>query len=340
VSHENLLEIAARALQAIASGEADPQVLAYEALDQLGLRRPPGGARRFPVPLARSISTTTSVGSDEANQGCNPPSLGLVRTTSKTPDDDVRKSLVGAQARETTETAVFGLEVWSVDDACNKQIVGLRLDDTLLSLLEKIRDEFAVAGRDDIKLSLEQSVFDKEHLGNSLSALGIIEDVHLAFSVEPLGSFGVDITDLAGEFCVHVADLQPDMNLASLINAAEQEISIIGEECICLVLEDRPFNSDDVYKKLGDLGVVEGSQLLAVREIRPKGSCPRCHRTYGVVRDVTCGATHEGWGRRWNKCDYNCYHCGGHIQNSSTALNCCTSCKGFWHRSCRVDGKT
>jgi len=206
---------------------------------------------------------------------------------------------------------------------------------TLASLLDKIRGEFLVLGGDDINLSLGEHVFTQPEFGKTIGALGIDQGSHLSFSIVGQGHFSVEVSNMAGSVNVRVTDLQPDMNLAHLVNVVEKEMGIIGEEAVRLVFGDRSFGVEDLPKRLSDLGIADGMHLMSVTESRLKGSCPKCHRTHGTRHDVTAGGMHEGWGRRWNKCDYNCYYCGGHIQNNMGNLNCCILCKGFWHKSCR-----
>lgn len=312
-------EVAVRALQAIASTVASG----------------------FTVPLVRSISgnSVSSTSAADRVTESNEAAAALVRTSSRSLDGEIGALISDADVctpeTDDVKTLSFGVQVWSVEDACNKEIAGLRREDTLASLLEKIRGEFLVPGKDDINLSLGKHVFTAQEFGKAIGVLGIDQESWLSFSMVEQGYFSVEVSNMAGSVNVQVTDLQPDMNLASLVSAVEKEMGIIGEEAVRLVFGDRSFGVEDLPRRLSDIGITDGMHLMSITESRLKGSCPKCHRTHGTGHDVTAGGMHEGWGRRWNKCDYNCYYCGGHIQNSTGNLHCCILCKGFWHKSCR-----
>jgi len=53
----------------------------------------------------------------------------------------------------------------------------------------------------------------------------------------------------------------------------------------------------------------------------------------GNTIEKSIAAQHEGWGRKWKMCSYDCMACGGSIDLGSS-VDVCTACKGFWHRGC------
>lgn len=54
---------------------------------------------------------------------------------------------------------------------------------------------------------------------------------------------------------------------------------------------------------------------------------------YSILQDVSVGAQHEGWGRKWSTCSYACMSCGDKIESGNQVVGC-RSCKGFWHTCC------
>merc|ERR1712187_782953 len=105
-----------------------------------------------------------------------------------------------------------------------------------------------------------------------------------------------------------------------------------------LMLNDYLTCATDNSKRLDALGVGPGAILTCTRDIQAKGTCPLCRRDYRVQRGVTIGAIHDSWGRKWNKCNYNCTQCGFDIR-PGLQVNVCQSCKCFWHISCRRDAQ-
>mmetsp|Transcript_102834 Transcript_102834/g.331374 ORF Transcript_102834/g.331374 Transcript_102834/m.331374 type:complete len:116 (+) Transcript_102834:2-349(+) len=112
-------------------------------------------------------------------------------------------------------------------------------------------------------------------------------------------------------------------------------MAVVGDVKVEFVAGTRHFEAHEGSKTLVALGISGGCLLTAVKQDKPKGSCSLCFCGYTVNCDVTVGATHEGWGHRWNKCNYSCTHCFVPIQ-SSDKVNACESCKCFWHRKCPV----
>jgi len=51
------------------------------------------------------------------------------------------------------------------------------------------------------------------------------------------------------------------------------------------------------------------------------------------MREVSCAAQHEGWGRAWNTCDYACTWCARKM-DSHVRCHCCSKCRCFWHQDC------
>merc|ERR1712232_222057 len=90
-------------------------------------------------------------------------------------------------------------------------------------------------------------------------------------------------------------------------------------------------------RRLDSLGITEGVKIFCVVSLRQAHAqrCPVCSRDNAVRRGVTIGGSHEGWGRRWNLCNYDCMHCRMPI-SQGLEVNACNACKCFWHKSCRV----
>jgi hypothetical protein len=353
-------------LKMIAEGrEGDPRKLAASVLRQLegeigadaindfafylGVQEPPP---RFHAPLVRSISTPKSkefynrfTDSIEflteipdgaifpaevpANNVTGPVPKSLVRTRSRTLEEKASEVV----AADNT----FTIEVFSVDDACNKEIDCVRPDDTLALIVDKIKFEFALSGCDKLLLAWDdrpRALIDRNQLRCTLSSLGIKEGTQLSYSLQTMVPFELTVSTITGTM-VTVSDLQGDMNLATLINAVECELSLDGGEAVQLVLGDRTFDEASEPMRLDELGIVADCELIAMLKTRNKGSCPSCRREFHIRRNVTIGAIHDSWGRRWNKCNYDCMHCSIAIK-PGMPVAVCMQCKCFWHENCRI----
>merc|ERR1712232_844194 len=70
--------------------------------------------------------------------------------------------------------------------------------------------------------------------------------------------------------------------------------------------------------------------------------CPECGLAWQerkpvtlptILVDVNIGATHDGWGRKWDTCVYKCAQCQVAITKKEKVA-ACNACKCFWHTSC------
>eukprot|EP00439_Symbiodinium_sp_Y106_P060349 s2592_g8.t3 len=71
----------------------------------------------------------------------------------------------------------------------------------------------------------------------------------------------------------------------------------------------------------------------AVQRTAPMIPCVRCAKQEAVLQAVTIASQHEGWGRKWNECQYSCVSCRLPILREAH-VNCCNTCKLFWHQDC------
>lgn len=71
----------------------------------------------------------------------------------------------------------------------------------------------------------------------------------------------------------------------------------------------------------------------AVHAASPSIPCVRCAKQEAVLQAVTIASQHEGWGRKWNECQYSCVSCQLPILREAH-VNCCKTCKLFWHQDC------
>lgn len=62
--------------------------------------------------------------------------------------------------------------------------------------------------------------------------------------------------------------------------------------------------------------------------------CPGCHQEDRMLWNVTIASQHEGWGRKWNECNYACQLCRRHISRD-LHVNACRDCKVMWHGDCQ-----
>jgi len=331
--YQQALAAAIEALETIASNPAaDPKQVAESALRQVkGVQLP---VARFHEPLVTAVAMSACHGNEMIGENIIPTQPGLVRTTSTSSQQGSGRAALNLLRHSLSFSAHFDVVVFSVEDGVNKSIDSLTAGDSLMTLMEKIKDEFMIAGEEEICLMLGSQQLGEEAMGKTLGELQISEGTQLSYTSQETQAFSVEISTMAGDV-VKIFDLLSDMNLASLINAAEKEMGVTGEECVHLISgSGEVFGLDDLGRTLGKLGISDGAQLYCTIELRPKGSCPKCRREHPVMRGVTTGATHEGWGLRWNTCNYNCMHCGVPVM-SGEHVNACKLCRCFWHRSCK-----
>jgi len=233
----------------------------------------------------------------------------------------------------SSDVGVGSVEVFSVEDCCSKSIEGLCETMPLASLVEKVKYEFGMSASEALCLSFGTRQFGDPDLPAQLRDLGIREGSMVSFTMPQSEFFEVAVTDLAGNRFV-VKDLQPEMRLGMLVFMAEKAMSL-HDEAVQLILGTLVLGGTSSSKTLEQLGIRAGCELSALKRLRPQGSCPKCCSGISARCDVTIGATHEGWGRRWNRCNYDCERCGSEILHGE-AVNACHRCKCFWHRSCKL----
>lgn len=123
-----------------------------------------------------------------------------------------------------------------------------------------------------------------------------------------------------------------------------------AEEEGAAFLEEVTGNAADIAKAL-QLNKEESSRFqaklkglpapfAASRARQPKklpiapSPCPGCHREDRMLWNVTIASQHEGWGRKWNECNYACQLCRRHISRA-LHVNACRDCKVMWHGDCQ-----
>mmetsp|Transcript_103321 Transcript_103321/g.287618 ORF Transcript_103321/g.287618 Transcript_103321/m.287618 type:complete len:354 (+) Transcript_103321:54-1115(+) len=335
IAGDGPISVAVHALEAIANGAEDAWQLAATALKEL--RELQRLAYKFHVPLASTISG--QAGTDVPHElALSKPRCSLVRAASEPgPPALVRTCSRNLPVSLVQPEPTFGVDVFCVDEGCTKSLRGLRQEDTLAALLEMVKDEFALDGANDVKLVCGMREFGQDDLQKSLASLGLSDGASLSFTEQKTQDFDVNVSTITGKQ-INVSALLPDMNLASLVNAVEQELGLTGDEVAQLLVGTTDFQPHDLGKTLNQLGIHAGAELTCYIRLRPKGGCSVCGREYYVRRDVTTGGMHEGWGRKWNTCNYDCIHCGVRIQGGES-VNVCTHCKCFWHRSCKIAGR-
>lgn len=142
------------------------------------------------------------------------------------------------------------------------------------------------------------------------------------------------VSDLSGR-TVGLAALPPSLRLHELVASFEQELGYVGDETLSLVFGTKTFTAKDLSKTLASLGIIDGSHFMGIKRLVNRSTCIRCSGGHRVRFDVTIGALHDSWGRRWNKCAYDCERCGTAILPGEH-VNACLGCKCFWHRSCNL----
>lgn len=97
---------------------------------------------------------------------------------------------------------------------------------------------------------------------------------------------------------------------------------------------------------VGDYGLEDGCTLTAVvgrprhpphppvRQCMPRSIGTElmgaCHQ---FEHDVTTGAWHDRWGRKWNTVSYDCLDCG-HPVTTEHKASVCRACRSFVHKEC------
>merc|ERR1719277_161831 len=232
---------------------------------------------------------------------------------------------------DTHGAAFTSIEVYSAEDCCSKYIEGVCESSTLAFLVERVSYEFAIPDSKQFKLAFGTRQFGQDDMLKHLGDLGISEGSILSFEMPQSEFFDVAVTTLAGQRFV-VRNAIPEMRLGALVASAEEAMSLHDEEAQ-LIMGSQTLA--DMSRTLGELKIGAGCELMALKRLRPQGSCPCCCSGIATSCDVTVGATHEGWGRRWNRCQYNCKRCGSEILHGEP-VNACHRCKCFWHRSCKI----
>lgn len=213
---------------------------------------------------------------------------------------------------------------------------------TLADLLEKVRYEFAFGPLEDVFLTQGSRYLGRDDALKQLGDLGILDGSILACGPQECPvqevveqervqstAFGVTISDLSGSQ-VHLTDLSSTMLLSDLVRSVDRAM-LLSDRTVQLALGTRSFACERPNKTLGDLGLYQGCQLTALK--RPRTTCPRCFAGHTVTHDVTIGATHEGWGKRWNTCQYACACCDVEIL-AGEHVAVCRGCRCFWHALC------
>eukprot|EP00435_Cladocopium_sp_Y103_P065465 s376_g27.t1 len=140
------------------------------------------------------------------------------------------------------------------------------------------------------------------------------------------------------------------LHLKAGIEAWAEEPAAVSEEGAAF-LEEVTGNAADIAKAL-QLNKEESSRFqaklkglpppLAEARVRkqPKklpiapSPCPGCHQEDRMLWNVTIASQHEGWGRKWNECNYACQLCRRHISRD-LHVNACRDCKVMWHGDCQ-----
>jgi len=90
---------------------------------------------------------------------------------------------------------------------------------------------------------------------------------------------------------------------------------------------------------IGNCGIADGDTLTVVMRSGPepippvRTNCSHCT----LQADVSVGAQHEGWGRKWSTCSYICMSCEDRI-DPGTNVVVCRDCKSFMHKCCAGNG--
>lgn len=147
--------------------------------------------------------------------------------------------------------------------------------------------------------------------------------------------FSIDVVYITGQqICIQ--GLRSNFPFSSLMSELERSKELENSD-LQLALGERVFSERDMNRSLHDLGISEGAQVLCFYVSAGLRNCPYCEQKANVVHDVMVGATHEGWGQKWNTCQYDCVRCTRRIHPGEYVV-ACNACKCFWHGSCPLIG--
>lgn len=237
--------------------------------------------------------------------------------------------VIAAAAAERQQS--MSVEVFSVEDAYSKTIGNITAGTTLAALIDILKGEL---GYEDLQVTFGSRVFATDDFCCTLGSLGVSEGSLIACSMCAVNrsAFAINVCDMSGREC-KITGLVSDMTLADLVSLVEKELEVRGDVEVRLLDGTRVFEISKHRTTLSTLGIGDGCELTAVKQARDKRMCPSCTYVHRVLFDVTVGSTHEGWGRRWNECNYSCQHCSNQIQSGESVV-VCLACRCFWHKSC------
>mmetsp|Transcript_57250 Transcript_57250/g.100268 ORF Transcript_57250/g.100268 Transcript_57250/m.100268 type:complete len:160 (+) Transcript_57250:85-564(+) len=137
---------------------------------------------------------------------------------------------------------------------------------------------------------------------------------------------------LSGRTVLEKVEVDPSDSVKSLVQLARKVLN--GKQCDLVGPDGKKLRR---YTPIDACNIADGDTLTLVMRSGPlpippeSAQCPHPRSCLG--RDVSVGAQHEGWGRKWNTCSYECMACEDSIEHGSSAV-VCQRCKGFWHSGC------
>jgi hypothetical protein len=140
----------------------------------------------------------------------------------------------------------------------------------------------------------------------------------------------VTVQLLSGRVLLQGLSLDPEEPIASLFRQVESCV----ENAPCRITTQ----GGKMLRKrgaVGDYGLEDRCTLTAVigrPRHPPHPQEPQCMR-HQFKHDVTTGAWHAFWGRKWNTVSYDCLDCG-HPVTIGHKASVCTACKSFVHKEC------
>jgi len=237
--------------------------------------------------------------------------------------------------RLVVRRVLFAVEVFSVEDSCNKSISSLHADMPLADLVKSIGHEFGLDARQRMKLMFGDQDLSESSPCTSLgkAGLGLRAWSQVAFTVlnKP---FALDVVNLLGERVCHI-NVYDDTRLGDILSEVNEVFpeSLERGWALQLVSGFEALGAERGYQTLCDLGIHSGSPPLLCLKVKLDLDCPKCASSRHSMRGVMTAATHEGWGLKWNACYYDCFCCQEAIL-PGLYVNACGACKGFWHKNC------
>jgi len=237
------------------------------------------------------------------------------------------------EALRFVRRGTFLVNVFSVEEGCSKG-VEVHADMTVKSFVEQVQGEFGLEARRRVQFSRGcRDLFPRTTDAYAVDEAGLGLRPYQQLSVVVLNRpFTLQIVSLSG-LQMPVFDVDDDTSAREVLEAITHRAGPLPPDTSYqLAVGTRTLRAGDGHLSLAALGIcAEGPQVsyVVVKHL----VCPQCSRSHSLQHDVMIGATHEGWGLKWNCCKYSCVGCCLDISYDEY-VSACGACRCFWHVRC------